>query len=198
MIIEGKFSVTAPIKKLWDTLFGDVKGVAACMPGVENLDVVDDKTFNLTMKQKVGIFSVTMKGPLLLTTVQAPTHLDLAGEFADITKLGQIKSKITLDLADEGPGCGALLQARRFYLRKDVSPRRGRSVHEDQGCADREGVHRQPQGVHRQEGIAAEHSSQASKKPALLSAGFFWPLRHFIWGQGSAQNTRVPKSPLWG
>ena len=103
MIIEGKFSVTSPIKKLWDTLFGDVKGVAACMPGVENLDVVDDKTFNLTMKQKVGIFSVTMKGPLLLTTVQAPTHLDLAGEFADITKLGQIKSKITLDLAEKAP-----------------------------------------------------------------------------------------------
>ena len=103
MIIEGKFSVTAPIKKLWDTLFGDVKGVAACMPGVENLDVVDDKTFNLTMKQKVGIFNVTMKGPLLLTTVQAPTHLDLAGEFADITKLGQIKSKITLDLAEKNP-----------------------------------------------------------------------------------------------
>lgn len=101
MIIEGKFSVTAPIQKLWDTLFGDVKGVAACMPGVENLDVVDDKTFNLTMKQKVGIFNVTMKGPLLLTTVQAPTHLDLAGEFADITKLGQIKSRISLDLAEK-------------------------------------------------------------------------------------------------
>ena len=27
MIIEGKFSVKAPIQKLWDTLFGDVKGV---------------------------------------------------------------------------------------------------------------------------------------------------------------------------
>ena len=103
MIIEGKFSVTAPIQKLWDTLFGDVKGVAACMPGVQSLDVVDDKTFNLTMKQKVGIFGVTMKGPLALTTVQAPTHLDMSGEFVDITKLGQIRSKITLDLAEKAP-----------------------------------------------------------------------------------------------
>jgi carbon monoxide dehydrogenase subunit G len=100
MIIEGKFSVNAPIQKLWDTLFGDVKGVAACMPGVENLDVVDDKTFSLTMKQKVGI---TMKGPLVLTTVQAPNHLDMSGEFVDITKLGQIRSKITLDLAENAP-----------------------------------------------------------------------------------------------
>ena len=103
MIIEGKFSVAAQIQKLWDTLFGDVKGVAACMPGVENLDVVDDKTFSLTMKQKVGIFGITMKGPLVLTTVQAPTHLDMVGEFVDITKLGQIKSKITLDLAEKAP-----------------------------------------------------------------------------------------------
>ena len=103
MIIEGKFSVAAQIQKLWDTLFGDVKGVAACMPGVQSLDVVDDKTFSLTMKQKVGIFGVTMKGPLVLTTVQAPTHLDMAGEFVDITKLGQIKSKISLDLAEKTP-----------------------------------------------------------------------------------------------
>jgi hypothetical protein len=103
MIIEGKFSVAAEIQKLWDTLFGDVKGVAACMPGVQSLDVVDDKTFNLTMKQKVGIFGVTMKGPLVLTTVQAPTHLDMSGEFVDITKLGQIRSKITLDLAEKAP-----------------------------------------------------------------------------------------------
>jgi len=29
MIIEGKFTVKAPIKKLWDTLF-DVQALAAC------------------------------------------------------------------------------------------------------------------------------------------------------------------------
>jgi len=44
-----------------------------------------------------------MKGPLVLTTVQAPNHLDMSGEFVDITKLGQIRSKITLDLAENAP-----------------------------------------------------------------------------------------------
>jgi len=102
MIIEGKFSVNAPIQKLWDTLFGDVKGVAACMPGVQLEKAIDDKTFALVMKQKVGPFNMTMKGPVVLTTVQAPTHLDMDGEFVDVMKLGQLKTKINLDLKETG------------------------------------------------------------------------------------------------
>ena len=124
------------------------------MPGVQSLDVVDDKTFNLTMKQKVGIFGVTMKGPLALTTVQAPTHLDMSGDFSDITKLGQIRSRITLNLAEKAPEVEPLLQARCLHLRKDVGPRRRRPVHEDEGCGDRKGVHSEPEGFHRQKGIA--------------------------------------------
>jgi uncharacterized protein len=103
MIMEGTFAVKAELQKLWDMLFANVENVAACMPGVEKLDVVDDKTFNLTMKQKVGMFKVTMKGPVILETVNAPTHLDMAGDFADITKLGQLKCKINLDLVEKAP-----------------------------------------------------------------------------------------------
>jgi carbon monoxide dehydrogenase subunit G len=103
MIMEGKFTVKAQLQKLWDMLFANVENVAACMPGVDKLEVVDEKTFNLTMKQKVGMFKVTMKGPVILTTVQAPTHLDMTGDFADVTKLGQFKAKINLDLKETAP-----------------------------------------------------------------------------------------------
>ena len=103
MIMEGTFAVKAELQKLWDMLFANVENVAACMPGVEKLDVVDEKTFNLTMKQKVGMFKVTMKGPVILETVNAPTHLDMIGDFADITKLGQLKCKINLDLIERVP-----------------------------------------------------------------------------------------------
>jgi uncharacterized protein len=103
MIMEGKFTVKAQLQNLWDMLFANVENVAACMPGVDKLEVVDEKTFNLTMKQKVGMFKVTMKGPVILTTVQAPTHLDMTGDFADVTKLGQFKAKINLDLKEMAP-----------------------------------------------------------------------------------------------
>ena len=84
-------------------LFAHVENVAACMPGVELEKAVDDKTFALIMKQKVGTFNVTMKGPVVLTTVKAPTHLDMEGEFVDMMKLGQLKTKITLDLKEMAP-----------------------------------------------------------------------------------------------
>ena len=103
MIIEGKFTVNAPIQKLWDTLF-DVEALAACLPGAEKIDKIDDKTYDVTMKQRVGIIKVTMSGRQVLTKVEAPTHLEMEGEAVDKTKLGQMKDKITMDLKELGGG----------------------------------------------------------------------------------------------
>jgi carbon monoxide dehydrogenase subunit G len=103
MIIEGKFTVKAPIKKLWDTLF-DVQALAACLPGTEEIKQIDDKTYDVTMKQKVGIIKVTMKGRQMLTKVEAPTHLEMEGEAEDVTKLGRMKDKVTMDLKELAGG----------------------------------------------------------------------------------------------
>ncbi|MGD0229910.1 MAG: SRPBCC domain-containing protein, partial [Syntrophorhabdales bacterium] len=93
MIIEGKFNVKAPIQKLWDTLF-DVEALAACLPGAEKIAKIDDKTYDVTMKQRVGIVKVTMSGRQVLTQVEAPKHLEMEGEAEDKTKLGRMKDKV--------------------------------------------------------------------------------------------------------
>jgi uncharacterized protein len=103
MIIEGKFSVKAPIQKLWETLF-DVQALAACLPGAEKIEQLDEKTYDVTMKQRVGIIKVTMSGKQVLTKVEPPTHLEMEGEAVDKTKLGQMKDKITMDLKELGGG----------------------------------------------------------------------------------------------
>ncbi len=103
MIIEGKFIVKAPIQKLWDTLF-DVQALAGCIPGAEKIDQIDDKTYEVTMKQRVGIIKVTMKGRQMLTKVDAPNHLEMEGEAEDMTKLGRMKDKVMMDLKDLGNG----------------------------------------------------------------------------------------------
>jgi len=103
MIIEGKFTVNAPIKKLWDTLF-DVKALAACLPGAEKIEQLDEKTYDVTMKQRVGIVKVTMSGKQKLTKVDAPTRLEMEGEAEDKTKLGHMKDKVTMDLKELGGG----------------------------------------------------------------------------------------------
>lgn len=103
MIIEGRFTVKAPIQKLWETLF-DVQALAACLPGAEKIEQIDEKTYDVTMKQRVGIVKVTMKGRQVLTQVQAPNHLEMEGEAEDLTKLGRMKDKITMDLKELGGG----------------------------------------------------------------------------------------------
>jgi carbon monoxide dehydrogenase subunit G len=103
MIMEGKFTVKAQLQKMWDMLFANVGNVAACMPGVELDKVVDDKTYDLILKQKVGPFKLTMKGPVVLKTVEAPNHLGMDGEFVDVMKLGQFRAKINVELKETVP-----------------------------------------------------------------------------------------------
>jgi len=43
MIIEGKFTLKAPIQKLWDTLL-DPETLRSCIPGAEKIERLDDKT----------------------------------------------------------------------------------------------------------------------------------------------------------
>lgn len=103
MLIEGRFSVTAPIEKLWEKLF-DVQALAACLPGAEEIKQIDDKTYDVTMKQRIGIMKVTMKGRQVLTRVEAPRLLEMEGGAEDVTKLGRMKDKITMNLKEIGNG----------------------------------------------------------------------------------------------
>jgi carbon monoxide dehydrogenase subunit G len=88
---------------VWDTLF-DVEALAACLPGAEKIEKIDDKTYDVTMKQRVGMIKVTMSGRQVLTKVEAPTHLEMEGEAEDKTKLGHMKDKVTMDLTELAGG----------------------------------------------------------------------------------------------
>ena len=99
MQIEGKFTVKAPIQKLWDALF-DVQILASCLPGAEKVEKIDDKTYEVIMKQKVGPIKVKLYSKNVLTVVQPPNHIELEGEGEDMTKLGHIKQKVTLDMKE--------------------------------------------------------------------------------------------------
>lgn len=103
MLIEGKFTVKAPIQKLWNMLL-EPETLGACLPGAEKIEKIDEKTYDAIVKQKVGPIKVKLSFRNVLTKVEAPTHLELEGEGEDMTKLGHMKQKTTLDLRDLGSG----------------------------------------------------------------------------------------------
>ncbi len=45
-----------------------------------------------------------MKGRQKLIPVEAPNHLEMEGEAEDMTKLGRMKDKVTMDLKETGGG----------------------------------------------------------------------------------------------
>jgi uncharacterized protein len=51
---EATFTVNAPPAELWKFI-RDFESLCSCIPGVERMKVVDEKTAELTVKEKIGV-----------------------------------------------------------------------------------------------------------------------------------------------
>lgn len=103
MIIEGGFTLKAPIDKLFDFLVKP-DTILTCLPGAESVNVIDDTSYECIVKQKVGPIKARLKFINRLTVVERPTHMEIEGEGEDMTKLGHFKNKTVVDLKDKGNG----------------------------------------------------------------------------------------------
>ena len=103
MLMEGKFTLKAPIQKLWDTLL-DPQTLLSCIPGAEKIERIDEKTFDCVVKQKVGPISVKFKFKSVLSKVEPPTHIEVDGEGEDIGKAGHFVQKSVVNLRETPEG----------------------------------------------------------------------------------------------
>lgn len=97
MILEGKFTLRAPIQKLWDTLL-EPETLRVCLPGAEKIERLDEKTYDCVIKQKVGPISVRFKFKTILTKLEPPAHIEMGGEGEDIGKAGRFTQRTSIDL----------------------------------------------------------------------------------------------------
>ncbi|MGD8539570.1 MAG: carbon monoxide dehydrogenase subunit G [Candidatus Aminicenantes bacterium] len=97
MILEGKFTIKAPIQELWDTMLKP-ETLRACIPGAEKIEQLDEKTYDCVVRQKVGPISVRFKFKTILAKVNPPTHAELEGEGEDIGKAGRFVQRTNIDL----------------------------------------------------------------------------------------------------
>lgn len=103
MIIEGKFTLKAPIQLLWDTLL-DPETLRSCIPGAEKIERLDEKTYDCVIKQKVGPISVRFKFKNILSELDPPNHVEMEGEGEDIGKAGRFTQKTTINLKENEGG----------------------------------------------------------------------------------------------
>jgi carbon monoxide dehydrogenase subunit G len=106
MKFDGKMAVKSqvPMQKMWDALLNDPEILCAVIPGGEKVERVDDKTFNVVLKQGIGPFKFKFNLRAVLVKTTPPTYAEIEGEGQDVTKLGNFKMKMVLNLKNLGAG----------------------------------------------------------------------------------------------
>ncbi len=103
IIIEGKFTLKAPIQEIWNNLL-NLETLASCIPGCEKMEAIDEKTFDCLVKQKVGPISVKLKFTTSLTKIDPPIHLEAVGRGADASKAGTFTQVTVVNLKEVSGG----------------------------------------------------------------------------------------------
>jgi len=99
MLIEGKFTLKAPLQKIWDFLL-EPGTMASCIPGAEKVEAIDDKTYECVVKQSVGPISVRFKFTVVLAEVDAPKYVKAVGRGEALGKLGTFNCEVIVNLAE--------------------------------------------------------------------------------------------------
>jgi carbon monoxide dehydrogenase subunit G len=66
MMLKDSFMIEAPVEAVW-TLLEDVHRIAACVPGVENVEEVGPDTYNGALRIKIGPVSAAFAGQVTIT-----------------------------------------------------------------------------------------------------------------------------------
>jgi uncharacterized protein len=94
MKIEQTVEVDAPLDRVW-ALVNDVPRVAPCMPGAALTKVVDERTYEGTVKVKLGPINLSYKGTVVLDEVDEAAHsAQLSASGRDVRGGGTARAKV--------------------------------------------------------------------------------------------------------
>src|SRR5512141_1305743 len=94
MLIQDSFVINAPQEKVWGFLF-DIPELSQCVPGIESVEVVDDKTYRGKLVIRVGPIKSEFSGTILLIEVDAPNRIAGTVEGDDKSSASSVKATFT-------------------------------------------------------------------------------------------------------
>lgn len=99
---EEKLSVNASPDELW-TFIRDFESLCTCIPGVERINQVDDRTVELTVKEKVGVVPLIVELTARIESEDPPHRLHAVARAEHLT--------MEIDIALQGTGTGTEVTA---------------------------------------------------------------------------------------
>jgi len=109
MQIRDSFFINAPQDKVWDFLF-DIPKLSGCVPGIESVEAVDDKTYRGKLAVKVGPIKSSFSGTVILTEVEAPNRIAGTVEGDDKSSASSVKASFTGTLKPVAGGTEAAFE----------------------------------------------------------------------------------------
>jgi carbon monoxide dehydrogenase subunit G len=102
VIFEDRFTVRAPIERVWSFL-RDAEQVASCVPGVERIDVHDDRRYHVVVGSSVSFLTLSFALDVTVTDVDEPRRLVSVAQGVDARLRERVKLTSELRLEPAGP-----------------------------------------------------------------------------------------------
>jgi uncharacterized protein len=102
MLIEGQFTLQAPIQQVWKSLL-DPQTLGSCVPGTEKMEAINETTYESVVKQRVGPIKVKLIFTTNLTEVRPPNFIKAVSRGAQATMLGTFTTEIKVNLTETAP-----------------------------------------------------------------------------------------------
>lgn len=101
MLVEEKFIVRAPIQEVWSFTVDPAK-LGPCVPGLEKVEQIDDRTYVATVRVKVGPIGARFRFTVSITELDPPRHLKSVAQGSDIglSKGGNFSQEAEVDLRE--------------------------------------------------------------------------------------------------
>ena len=97
MIFDGQIELDVPADKAWDFLI-DINKFSACLPGIDEIKQIDDKTFAGTISATVGPISGKFSFRSTIVESRPPEQMVVRTEGADSVTQSTVNADMTMDL----------------------------------------------------------------------------------------------------
>jgi carbon monoxide dehydrogenase subunit G len=97
VIVEGGVTVKAPMATVWDFVYDPAK-LASLIPGCQGVEMIDETTYSMKLRVRVGIFHVDFGGIAKVQEMTPPGYARIVTEGKDKLTGTMISLKTIVDL----------------------------------------------------------------------------------------------------
>ena len=112
MILDGTIDLDVPVEKAWDFLI-DINKFSTCLPGIDEIRQIDDKTFEGLISAAVGPISGKFNFRSTIVESNPPEQMVVQTQGTDSVTKSQVNADMTVDLRK-------LSAARRRWITKPM------------------------------------------------------------------------------